>query len=634
MDAWHVLNSDLKKSLGFVSPFFCHHQQMWKHESGNQPAYYNAVDAATAGMNMRGTLKLLKQHGMWDIYNEFICELDPVFSAMTRAGMPVDLAQRVDSSKKLITRRDHVRTTIESIIPQEIKVLKPPNGYVRPPADTNGMVEVIFNAIVHQECSNCGERDPKKSHFKSTLTKSCTRCGGKWTAAHIKPKRKGNNCEGAEFSETQLNPCVGASSISVSEGEKRWARVEPFKASTKGVQRYQKHFKHPLIYAGKGADKKVTTDEKAIKKLIGQHPADPFYPLVLEDREYTKLGGTYIGWFDNETGKINGGFPVGRDGAVHGHFRHTPSTLRSSMVSPNLQNLPRGDAKDAEAVANLVKQMFVCPPGYIFVARDFSGIEAVNVGVAAGDRDFFRLAKIDIHSYFTGHNLVRLGVLGKADMPSTSWSDEDLAGYGAFIKKKFKAERDVGKRCIHAGNYRVGPRKLNEEYPQWFPKVKDAAAVLNFFYEVFPAINAWHERICLQVDKTAVIKNSFGHAHRFYSVLNWTKKGSQWEWGYGDDAKRLIAFGPQSDAALTGKRALKRCYYNYPDSMAQWLRLFIHDEIFVMCPIERADEADRILQHEMEQPIPEMILDPAWGYGDCLTIASEGKRGYSWGSMH
>ena len=328
---------------------------------------------------------------------------------------------------------------------------------------------------------------------------------------------------------------------------------------------------------------------------------------------------------------IRGGFPVGRDGRIHGVFRHTPSTLRSSMVSPNLQNIPRGD--DSE-IQQWVKAMFVAAPGHIFVARDFGGIEAILVGREAGSRDYIKLARSDVHSYFTAMNLIRRGILTKADEPQLSWSEKDLKEYGQrVIKARFNAERNIGKRCIHAGNYRVGSTKLHEEYPMWFPRVKDAAQVLGFYYEVFPAISQWHEQLCLRVDKDAVVRNSFGHTHRFYQVLSWSKRDGKWDWEYGDDAKRLIAFGPQSDAAFVGKRALKRCYYDYPETMARWLRLFIHDEIFTECPTDRADEAASILQFEMEKPVPEMIIDPAWGWGNCLSIASEGKRGFSWDKM-
>lgn len=431
----------------------------------------------------------------------------------------------------------------------------------------------------------------------------------------------------------ETNRCAGAAVTTRLDGEKRWARIEPFVASNVGVLRYQKHFKHPYIYEGKGADKKPTTNEKAIKKLIGKYPTDPFYPLVLDDREYTKVGGTYIGWFNPNkgNGEIEGGFPVGRDGRVHGTFTHSPSTLRSSMVAPNLQNLPRGDDSDVQL---WVKQMFVASPGNIFVAADFKGIEAQIVAVHANDREYLRLAKIDIHSYFTAHNLYRQGIITEADVPQLKWSDADLAGALKFIKKRFNAERNIGKRCIHAGNYRVGPSKLHEEYPKWFPRVKDASAVLKLFYDVFPSINRWHERICLQVDKSTVFRTSFGHVLRFYEVLKWSKRGTEWEWNYGDDAKRLIASGPQSDAALIGKRALKRCYYNYPESMGRWLRLFIHDEIFCEVPKNRVDEAAAILQFEMELPTPELALDPSWGYGSHLIVESEGKRGESWATMH
>ncbi len=323
--------------------------------------------------------------------------------------------------------------------------------------------------------------------------------------------------------------------------------------------------------------------------------------------------------------------PVARDGRVHPVFRHTPSTLRSSCVSPNLQNIPRGDDSEVQA---LVKQMFVAPPGNILVARDFSGIEAVLVGYHAGSRDYIRLAKLGVHDYFNAFALEKQGKLPATDLPDLKWSDADLSAYLKSIKKRFPVERNVAKRCVHASNYRVGPSKLSSEYPVWFPKPKDAAILMALYFEVFPEISKWHERICRQVDKEPFIKNSFGHGHRFYQVMNWSKVGNEWTSDYGDDAKRLIAFLPQSDAALIGKRALKRCYYNYPDSVGQWLRLFIHDELFCEAPIARADECDSILEFEMGQPIPEMRLDPSWMMGDYLTIGTEGKRGFDWGSMH
>lgn len=629
MDAWHILNSDLKKSLNFVTPWFRKNLRMWKHLSGSQPAFYNAVDADAAGSNLRGTIALLKKHNLYRVYEEFVLELDPVYAEMTRAGMPIDASMRFNSAQMLTEKKLEVLNRINSLVPDQVKPITPKEGYKKPPKDTTGLTEVTFNGILNTYCTNCGVAAPKKAHFKSKPTKQCNGCGAKWTAAHVKPsKKKPNPCEGQQYSEVEANPCAAATTVERLEGEKRFAKMGKFVPSTKGILKYQQVKKHPLIYVGKGDEKKPTTDEKAIKKLMGRHPEDKVYPSVLEYRELQTISSRYIGYV--EDGKLAGGFPTGRDGNVHGIFRHSPSTLRSSMVSPNLQNIPRGDDSD---IQKLVKQMFVAPPGFTFLERDFGGIEAVLVGYEAGSQAVTRLAKIDLHSYFTAYNLNRMGILPAADLPQLRWSDADLAGALHGIKKRFKDERQVGKKVIHSANYHIGPKHMSEDTPQWFPRPKDAAMVLNFYYELFPEILRWHERLCLQVDKSAVVQNAFGHTHRFYQVLNWEKQGNDWTWSFGDDSKRLIAFNPQSNAALIGKRALKNCFNKHPETLAKWLRLFIHDAMFLMVPTEHIDLADELVRVEMEAPIPEMRLDPSWGMGDYLTIGSESKRGQTWASM-
>lgn len=328
--------------------------------------------------------------------------------------------------------------------------------------------------------------------------------------------------------------------------------------------------------------------------------------------------------------RLTSGFPVGKDGRVRGTYTHNPSTLRSSMVNPSLQTMPRGN--DSE-VQRWVKQMFEAPKGYLFLERDFAGIESRLVGYLAQSKDYYRLAGIDCHSYFTAYNLNRLGILPNEDLPNLNWSDSDLTAALKIIKKRFHDERDIAKVSGHAANYRVGALHLSETFPQWFHKVKDAAIVLGFYYELFPDIPRWHERICLQVDKSAIITNSFGHAHRFYEVLQWEKRGNEWQWTFGNDSKRLIAFGPQSDAALIGKRVLRRLFYDYPDSIALWMRLFIHDSTMIEVPINRVDEADSIMEFEMSKPVPEMRLPPEWKMGEFVTIGNESKRGKTWASM-
>ena len=339
---------------------------------------------------------------------------------------------------------------------------------------------------------------------------------------------------------------------------------------------------------------------------------------------------------------IKGGFPVGADGRVHTTFTHNPSSLRLSSVDPNLQNIPRGVDSEIE---RWVKEIFVAGGDNVFWARDYSGIEAVLVGYFCGSARYVRLGKLGAHAFLASHILNRPADLG--------WSDVDLRDYFREMKKD-KSIYDKAKRTVHASNYMVSPRKLFFEYPEVFPTIKEAANLQGLYFDFFPEIRAWHKDLCLRVDGTkrrklgegikdvdpwtmgvCFIQNPFGYVHRFYNVLDWVKDGktNEWLWEYGEDAKRLISFLPQSTAAAILKRAVKEIWYNHR-SVAQTLRLLIHDEIFGECsPGKSLEECLSVSQTVLEAPIKELPLDPKWGMGTYLTIGTEAKVGKTWQSM-
>lgn len=339
---------------------------------------------------------------------------------------------------------------------------------------------------------------------------------------------------------------------------------------------------------------------------------------------------------------IIGGMPIGKDGRIHTTFTHNPSSLRLSSVDPNLQNIPRGNLSE---IQHWVKEIFVTDPDHIFWARDYSGIEARLVGWFCGSVRYTRLAGLGVHSFLASH------ILG--DPADLSWSDSDLRGHFKVIKKN-KPVYDQAKRTVHASNYMVSPTKLVYEYPDIFPTIKEAAALQGLYFDLFPEIREWHKDLCLRVDGTkrrasnlgegedptpwtlgvCHAINPFGYLHRFYNVLDWVKdeKNNEWLWEYGEDAKRLISFLPQSTAAAILKRAVKRIWYEYPD-VADTLRLLIHDEIFGECLRRDLDRCLEVSQLVMEQPIPELPLDPSWGMGEYLTVGTEPKVGTTWASM-
>ena len=290
----------------------------------------------------------------------------------------------------------------------------------------------------------------------------------------------------------------------------------------------------------------------------------------------------------------------------------------------------------------------MAPDGYVFWARDYAAIEARLVGLFARRPDFIRLASLGVHG-FLGRRILGWDV-------DLSWSDVDLKAAFKELKKKDPVMYDTAKRVVYLSLYMGTPRKMHYEYPKDFPTIARASYLQDMFFDTCPGIRDWHKDICLRVDGTkrrvghdtiddssdhidpwtfgvAHAKNPFGYVHRFYNVLDWTKVGTEWVWSFGEDAKRLVSFLPQSTAAGVIKRAAKRMWYDFPD-IGETLRLLIHDETFGECRKEQVDLCLEISQLIMEEPIPELPLDPSWGMGEFMKMGSEAKVGASWGSMN
>lgn len=320
------------------------------------------------------------------------------------------------------------------------------------------------------------------------------------------------------------------------------------------------------------------------------------------------------------------------------------------MSDPNLQQVPRGNPKDGDDVENWVKEVFVAPEGYSFWARDYSGIEARYVGYFSGSRDYTWLAGLGVHAFLASHILKN-----PADL---TWPEDQLKDHLKRIKEQDKVIYDKAKRTVHASNYMVSPRKLVYEYPEIFPSLKEARYLQDLYYDICPSIPKWHEDLCVRVDGTKKrtlgdgddpddvtpwtlgvchAVNPFGYTHRFYNVLDWQRgevEPGKWEWfwDYGEDAKRLISFLPQSTAAATIKRAAKRVWYEYP-WVGQTMRLLIHDEILGLAKDEEIRNCLDVSALVMEAPIPQLPLDPSWGMGEYLTVGTEAKVGKTWATM-
>ena len=603
MIAWHVLHSDLPKSLGFAASLLLDDQPRWKHLSRENAAYYNAVDSDAARRITVRAWDLLKQIGMWDLYQEQIVECEPVFQQMHRAGMPVDAALRLTHATTLDTRLRALNAQIQEIIPDMLRTAKRYKQVEKAQAKfpEGRLVDVL---VERQRCPAC----EKVGHF------------------------------------TQKHPCLKHDPKlylePVQHQAQEWEVPQPFVASWQNIQRWQDFHKHQAIRR-KG---KRTTDEGALRALLLRHPTDPLYPLILDYREVQKLAGTYIGKLDN--GQVVGGLPVHKDGRCHPTITNNPDTLRTSMVNPNLQQIPHGGG-----LQGLVKDIFVAPTGSVFWELDYTGIEALLVGYFARSPKLMRLSRMGVHDYVNAYALHHIDKkIPASDLPSLDWDDDTLRESLTTFKRAFPKERFVRKRLVHGHHYMMGPFKAQEvllkELNRVVP-VRDIKAFFQFYDELFPEITTWQQGLCLSVDGTESghdpglgitagagwVRNPSGMIHRYFRVLSWTRVADDsWTWAYGPSAKALVAFNPQHAAAAIGRRAV-RAVADHSAAARNSLRLFIHDSLVGECPRAQAPYIINKVRKIMSQPVPWLPLPPEWDMGTHLQVDVEAQWGPTWGAM-
>lgn len=328
---------------------------------------------------------------------------------------------------------------------------------------------------------------------------------------------------------------------------------------------------------------------------------------------------------------------MGKDGKIHTLFTSNPSTLRSASQNPNLQNIPR--PRGAGDPSSLIRDMFVAQEGNILLARDYSGIEAKLVGYFAGAPEYMNLCAIDVHSFYTAYGVNMLdGRITKDELPQLSWSNDKLMESLSHIKKLYKKERNnLYKHLVHAANFGQkadGAReKILQETGHNYD-VKVVQKIMDLYYDLFPKIKAWHREVLLKVEAQGYLRNPFGYQHRFSRPFEY-KRGpdGEWERHQGADANKCWAFLPQSSAAGIIKEAMLRLYFNRFDECGKYLRLLIHDELFLEVPEADVDAVELVLTEEMERPIVQMPLQPEWNQGEYLIVGTEGKKGKSWAQM-
>lgn len=305
-------------------------------------------------------------------------------------------------------------------------------------------------------------------------------------------------------------------------------------------------------------------------------------------------------------------------------------------------------------------------------------IEAIITGWYTGDPDYIRLAVLGVHDYVNSHYLAR--VLKLIPEPaSLKWSDADLSAFFADLKKRFGSQRKRVKHAVHGRNYWLSAYGLNRQYPEWFPSVAAAEEVLRVYDECAPKVGPWQIATAERAYKQGYLGgplrqhstasgdwyrelmqsggHPFGYRHWFWHIKDFKKItpsqakeaqakgkpvaqiGTAWfSVSWGDDAKRAVAFYPQSTAAGVIAEAILRLFR--PGESEHFigdayfgktpLRAQVHDALLLEVPFAQEERVLRALAGGMACVVKEMPCPPEWRLGDYLKIGVAVKRGRNW----
>jgi DNA polymerase I-like protein with 3'-5' exonuclease and polymerase domains len=242
------------------------------------------------------------------------------------------------------------------------------------------------------------------------------------------------------------------------------------------------------------------------------------------------------------------------------------------------------------------------------------------------------------------------------------WDDDELKEYLKWVKNedKYKIPYNRAKRVVHGSNYGLTATGLKLTYPEDFPTVKSAQAVIDLMFDLFPSIKQWQQSVRHLAHKQHYLggeAHPYKYRHWFWDVFTYKrineatrrKRQSKGDpvvqfgnfWyavGLGSDSKRCIAYLPQSTAGGVIRDACLRLFTPGSDYYIGDVyygrtpfRMPIHDSLVLEVPDEKVDfTLERLLQ---AMKVPVEVQPLPWDEGKFLEIDVDVEVGRNWGEM-
>lgn len=663
MIAAHILQSDVPLGLGFWAPFYSRYGA-WKHLSGTDPELYACLDGPQTLRTGYGIIGDLLEQGQWRAFEDD-CHLlyHTALKPAQDVGVLIDQPALLDFHADLAAKQLEKLEAMQAHVPQSLRPLthetsrEPDPTHLHPEARTTTLRGVPkkdqpdpVKAALYARAKRIALKVPR------TIL-CCQTCGAQEIQKRHRCKREGKPAP-------DLTPALLLQEVEVT----RWCWQEPFNPdSSKQMLAYMKLRGHKP-----GKNKKTREDSADRETLIrlAKSTKDPFYQTNLDYRAVKKVDSTYA---VPTLRRIATEIAAGREPRLHPIPTFRPSTMRLSYVSPNITNVVQDKGGKANLAAGF-RRCVVASTGSRLLEVDYSGIEAVETGWFSRDPAYIRLARLGVHAYLASHLLRR-----PADL---RWSDADLVAYFKELKGANALVYDQAKRTVHGSNYGLTPYGMAHTFPDLYADEKVATRIQGTYFEICPGLPVWHAALRAQAydlgnlggpgpvlmgaDNACYKKDwkgpspwphPFQYRHWFWSVAAYKPitesqrlrrqkvgkacveiNGRWFAVDPGEDAKRVIAFYPQS----TGRGVLTRpmlALFSNPDHPSYIgdaffgktpFRAPIHDSLLLEIPLRQWDSVCEKVFREMLRPIEEQPLPAAWNMGAYLTVGIEAKAGPNW----
>jgi DNA polymerase-1 len=327
----------------------------------------------------------------------------------------------------------------------------------------------------------------------------------------------------------------------------------------------------------------LSTDASMLEDLAAQGHALP--QVLLDWRQLSKLKGTYT---DNLVAAIDP-----RTGRVHTSYSLAAATTgRLASSDPNLQNIPIRTEEGRK-----IRRCFIAEPGHVLISADYSQIE-LRLLAHIGDIPQLKAAfaaGLDIHA-MTASEMFGVPIEG---MPAETRRRAKAINFGiVYGISAFGLANQLGIGRDEAGAY------------------------IKTYFERFPGIRTYMDRMQQQVRSQAFVTTIFGRKVHIPAA----RGKSQAERGFADRA--AINAPIQGAAADVMRRAMIRMPRALTDAgLTAKMLLQVHDELVFEAPEAEAEAVIAVARRVMER-----AAEPARSISVPLVV--EARAAANWDDAH